>query len=1408
MDLQRRPENMNQHRSTKRSFDLSSIFELPPIVFYSGLGIVCFILFAMSWPGNGANEQSSQISTAAHHKHRSFQSSPDPAPKKSDVYQSLLASGGENVSTARRLNEAVKLLEQAIKDQVVTPSAAQPGDHGDWISESFVANAMDRTRFQPKFADGQFKVQRWRRKDSPPIENSNDSLQEFVSAAMTPWIGAHDFEIGIEVYAFDVKENKLIAKLVSEVFGKTQDHSRQSTGIWTTGWRMKNQRLILESIEMEAVEEVRGKLGHGKLMLDYTASILQHCDSLANQLAFGLDQWARRIPSLDIVGNHGLALGDINQDGLDDIYVCQPHGLPNLLFIQNPDGTVKDASQFSRLDILDESHAALILDLDNDHDQDLVVSTDENLLLLSNTGKGKFQLEHQLPIGKNTHSIAAADFDQDGDLDLFLCKFQDVNRQNDLLVLPTDIDTANDGGRNVLLRNEEGWIFRDVTEEVGFTRDNQFYTRSAAWADYDQDGDQDLYVTNEFASDQLFENQSGWFTDRSAELGIVGDSRHRSVSVGEFNQDGRVDFFVASDAAVSAIRLLHQFNSPSNDLLTHRQQWFAGESRIWQSTPSQGPFHPFFLRTPIFSSQSAFGSAAADLNNDGLDDLIVTNGGLTRDSSTGIDDLFFAQIAAAMNDDGGSKSHQIARAAHDVSHLCRIGHSYSGQQRNRCFLNLGELGFSNVSGLAGVDFPDDARAIATTDWDGDGDADLVMTCRGGPQLRVLCNQLNSENGFVHFDLVGTQSNADAIGARIELYLHDRPAPLVKVLQAGSGNLSQSTKRLMFGIGSNSRIERAVVVWPSGQAQSFEDITSHAHYRIVEGDPQPQTVVDAHVELAISADENISRDQLPPVNRAWFYPRPPLPRIQYQPELGKWAPLEPSTDRPSVVFFCSTDSNSQDFLQRQSNQLGIDQVDGTVLFIGDESDEPAQRWKREQAIIEECQVPFRWGSAAPDTQHKIAYFMGEWFHHQNFESLPFAVLIDMQGNVCGFYPGATLDPAQLAIDIRRIGLPVWQTRGESAPLGGQWIARHRTPKLNRLRSRLNEVGYREDSDRLAAASIPQRAVELCHKAIELDSQGQTDRARRFLRQAILLDSQCVLALVTEGTLLRRIALEQSTENPEIRHQIQRLAAEDFSQALTLDPLNSAAIIGKANIAIDQNRIDQALEQLFAFLELEPNRYEVHAIIGRLLFYQKNDQQAAEFLVTAFDNRPTLPYVAGDLGFLYLKTGKFKLAQKFLRLANRIQPSDKNILRLLAEAELNLGRYDESIALFQQVVQLDPSRHRTKSLLAWLLATSPYENNRNADKAIEIIDPLVDLYGNRSPATLEIYAACLAENGQYKQALKIQNRAIGLVGTAKTADRYTEQQKKGLMYRQELYQRGQAYRTADISQTPIGRPGANR
>ena len=172
-------------------------------------------------------------------------------------------------------------------------------------------------------------------------------------------------------------------------------------------------------------QEVTASGPDGVWFSDCTESVLGKNPSFGEQLLYGLNHWLGRIERVNGIhafARWGIAVGDVNGDGLDDLYVCQPGGLPNRLFVQNPDGTASDVSQSAGVDWLDHTSAALLIDLDNDGDQDLLLATENAVLVMENDSVGRFRHRKALPpADRDPQSLAAADYDNDGDLDFYVC---------------------------------------------------------------------------------------------------------------------------------------------------------------------------------------------------------------------------------------------------------------------------------------------------------------------------------------------------------------------------------------------------------------------------------------------------------------------------------------------------------------------------------------------------------------------------------------------------------------------------------------------------------------------------------------------------------------------------------------------------------------------------------------------------------------------------------------------------------------------------------------------------------------------------------------------------------------------------------------------------------------------------
>ncbi|HEX2750434.1 MAG TPA: ASPIC/UnbV domain-containing protein [Verrucomicrobiales bacterium] len=224
-----------------------------------------------------------------------------------------------------------------------------------------------------------------------------------------------------------------------------------------------------------------------------------------------------------------------------------------------------------------------------------------------------------------------------------------------------------------------------------------------------------------------------------------------------------------------------------------------------------------------------------------------------------------------------------------MDQLIDSGHTFSGGEAKCAFLNLGDGTFATVSALSGVDFPDDGRSLALTDWDGDGDLDAWMTCRTAPMLRYLRNDSPHANRSLLLKLEGTTGSRDAAGARAEVRLKGQPdKPLLRTVKCGEGYLGQSSRWLHFGLGSGAEIESVRITWPGGKKEEIKECRPNTAVTFTEGDLFPQSRPFKSLDPALSPAPLTPRRAELAGAVTLFQPAlfPPLPSIGFD---GKpWA----------------------------------------------------------------------------------------------------------------------------------------------------------------------------------------------------------------------------------------------------------------------------------------------------------------------------------------------------------------------------------------------------------------------------------------------------------------------------------------------------------------------------------------
>jgi hypothetical protein len=469
-------------------------------------------------------------------------------------------------------------------------------------------------------------------------------LARAIRQLLEPFAGASHVRFEQKVVRVNLGEAHVRTRSLVHLYGEPPGSGVQQNMVWDCRWeRSSGDKLQLSTIRVADYEELRAERpGGDPALADCTEAALGASPTYRDVLAHGQDYWVDRIEArfgIDPTAWHGLAIGDVNGDGLDDVYLCQPGGLPNALFVQSADGTATDVAAEAGVALRDQTHSALLVDLDSDGDQDLVLGTLVGVLIFANDGQGRFvRRTVKLTPDGMPFGLSAADYDEDGDLDLYVCCYSKrartaVSRQFVGRVgRPVPYHDANNGARNLLLRNNRRWQFPDVTQRVGLGQNNQRFSFAAAWEDYDNDGDQDLYVANDYGRNNLYRNEGGTFVDVAASAGVEDISAGMSVSWGDVDNDGWMDLYVSNmfSSAGNRVGYQRQFQVAADEATRAEFQRHARGNSLFLNA-GDGTFRDVSEPAAVTMGRWAWGSTFTDLNKDGWKDIVVANGFLTQE---------------------------------------------------------------------------------------------------------------------------------------------------------------------------------------------------------------------------------------------------------------------------------------------------------------------------------------------------------------------------------------------------------------------------------------------------------------------------------------------------------------------------------------------------------------------------------------------------------------------------------------------------------------------------------------------------------------------------------------------------------------------------------------------------------
>jgi hypothetical protein len=532
-------------------------------------------------------------------------------------------------------------------------------------------------------------------------------------------------------------------------------------------------------------------------------------------------------------GRSGAAAGDIDDDGFVDLFVTGKR--INHLLINDGRGRFADRAADAKVGITPEAMAPLLVDVDNDGDSDLFLTSRTNPQMLFENrlvpdGRLEFRdvsLEAGVAVPTNARGAAAGDVNGDGLTDIFVAGYAAA-------FPPENPNFATDGAPNLLFVNQGGGRFREMADQLGLAERERGKRMSfgGALADIDGDGDHDLYVYNDFSENILYRNElkeTGrlGFRDVSREAGVGLPGYGMGVSFGDYNNDGILDLHATNMSSVTGYRV---FDRAPRDPTLGRLRKLAEGNFLFEGL-GKGVFRDVSGAAGPFEAGGAWGGGFIDLDNDGWQDLHSTNGFVSMAKTHDVASRWWRHVVdAALSGPSRMRSRAAWRQIREAMRSERL--SWSGYERDALYLNLGTGRYLDISGVSGLDSPTDGRVLVYADFDDDGDPDVFLETVEGERF-LFRNNVGQDSRWIRVALEGSRCGRDAFGTTVRVA--SSAGIQTKVKSGGEGYLSQHDPRLLFGLGAD-RVARSVeVTWPSGQKQRYDNVPAGTYLKIVEGD---------------------------------------------------------------------------------------------------------------------------------------------------------------------------------------------------------------------------------------------------------------------------------------------------------------------------------------------------------------------------------------------------------------------------------------------------------------------------------------------------------------------------------------------------------------------------------------------
>ncbi len=494
----------------------------------------------------------------------------------------------------------------------------------------------------------------------------------------------------------------------------------------------------------------------------------------------------------------GAAFADIDNDSDLDLYIVNiPRPLTqdasvgsetNVLYRNNGDGTFTDITDIAGVGHHGYGMGCVFADYNGDGNLDLYVTNYGANVLYRNNGDGTFSdVTKTAGVGCELWSTGAAfaDIDGDSDLDLYVCNYVTYNlekleqMQEESLQSGKPVPSALnphvfDPQDNVFYRNNGDGTFNDVTAEVGIAAPGG-RSMQCIFSDFDNDNDLDLYVANDTSVNYVYRNAgNGAFTDVSNESWAADFRGSMGLAAGDYDEDGDIDLFIS--------HWVDEENTLYRNLF--KEDPSSGHIRFVDESYSA-------MLAEVSIKLIGWGTALFDYDNDGDLDIFVTNGSTFQELKQ--PEVLIPQVDALYRNDGDGSFSDV----------------------------------SEISGITGLR-THVGRGATFGDYDNDGDVDIFVVNNHAPPT-LLRNDGGNRNGWLHVELIGTDNNRNAIGAKVQLKTADRMQ--VREVYAGESYMSANSFIAEFGVGDATQIETLQVTWLNGDVQKQHNIPVNQRVRV-------------------------------------------------------------------------------------------------------------------------------------------------------------------------------------------------------------------------------------------------------------------------------------------------------------------------------------------------------------------------------------------------------------------------------------------------------------------------------------------------------------------------------------------------------------------------------------------------